>query len=125
MGTNFNFGWFTQYFYSRTTIRETFCLLLSIITLCPIRFERRTELPIHCLQKLPTDYFEKKFNAVELFMEILKDEKNWKQSLGSIMLIWLQVFNLLKTIVNNGLTECKPNLVINSRSITERLWNPK
>jgi hypothetical protein len=57
---------------------------------------------------------EKKFNAVELFMEILKDEKNWKQSLGSIMLIWLQVFNLLKTIVNNGLTECKPNLVINS-----------
>jgi hypothetical protein len=117
MGTNFNFGWFNiSTLRKRTTIRETFCLLLSIITLCPIRFERRTELPIHCLQnQVPTDYFSpKKFNAVELFMEILKDEKLEAKS-------WFYNANLatgfqfIETVVNNdGLTECKPNLVINS-----------
>jgi hypothetical protein len=60
---------------------------------------------------VPTDYF--KFNAVELFIntkdEKIVEAKSWFYNAN------LAGFQFIEdTIVNNGLTECKPNLVINS-----------
>ncbi|WP_367773185.1 tetratricopeptide repeat protein [Flavobacterium sp. WC2421] len=80
MGTNFNFGWFTQYFYTSQTDNNTRNLLFTSFY---YNFMSKPVLKgglnyqyIAFKNQVPTDYFSpKKFNAVELFLEILKDEK--------------------------------------------------
>ena len=80
MGTNFNFGWFTQYFYTSQTDNNTRNLLFTSFYYnfmsSPVLKGGLNYQYIAFKNQVPTDYFSpKKFNAVELFMEILKDEK--------------------------------------------------
>lgn len=80
MGTNFNFGWFTQYFYTSQTDNNTRNLLFTSFYYNfmsnPVLKGGLNYQYIAFKNQVPTDYFSpKKFNAVELFLEILKDEK--------------------------------------------------
>jgi tetratricopeptide (TPR) repeat protein len=80
MGTNFNFGWFTQYFYTSQTDNNTRNLLFTSFYYnfmsSPVLKGGLNYQYIAFKNQVPTDYFSpKKFNAVELFLEILKDEK--------------------------------------------------
>jgi hypothetical protein len=76
MATNFNFGWFTQYFYTSQTDNNTRNLLFTSFYYNfmpnPVL---KGGLNFQCIafkNQVPTDYFSpKKFNAVELFLEIL------------------------------------------------------
>jgi hypothetical protein len=111
MGTNFNFGWFTIFLHFATNDNNTrnFCLLLSIMS---IRFERRLNYQYIASKTRTTVYLAENLmllNYLKTKDEKIVEAKSWFYNAN-----WLQVFNLLKTIVNNGLTECKPNLVINS-----------
>lgn len=80
LSTNFNFGWFTQYFYTSQTDSNARNLLFTSFY---YNFMSRPVLKgglnyqyIAFKNRVPTDYFSpKKFNAVELFLEVLKDEK--------------------------------------------------
>ena len=80
MGTNFNFGWFTQYFYTSQTDNNTRNLLFTSFYYNfmsnPVLKGGLNYQYIAFKNQVPTDYFSpKKFNAVELFLEILKDEQ--------------------------------------------------
>lgn len=80
MGTNFNFGWFTQYFYTSQTDNNTRNLLFTSFyynfMANPVLKGGLNYQYIAFKNQVPADYFSpKKFNAVELFLEILKDEK--------------------------------------------------
>lgn len=80
LGTNFNFGWFTQYFYSSQTDNNKRNLLFTSFyynfKANPVIKGGLNYQYISYKNRVPTDYFSpKKFNAVELFLEILKDEK--------------------------------------------------
>jgi tetratricopeptide (TPR) repeat protein len=80
MGTNFNFGWFTQYFYTSQTDSNVRNLLFTSFYYnfmsSPVLKGGLNYQYITFKNQVPTDYFSpKKFNAVELFLEILKDEK--------------------------------------------------
>jgi Tfp pilus assembly protein PilF len=80
MGTNFNFGWFTQYFYTAQTDNNSRNLLFTSFYYNfmsnPVLKGGLNYQYIAFKNQVPTDYFSpKKFNAVELFLEILKDEK--------------------------------------------------
>ena len=80
LGTNFNFGWFTQYFYTAQTDNNSRNLLFTSLYYNfmsnPVLKGGLNYQYIAFKNQVPTDYFSpKKFNAVELFLEILKDEK--------------------------------------------------
>lgn len=83
LSTNFNFGWFTQYFYSSQTDDNKRNLLFTSLY---YNFKSNPVIKgglnyqyISYKNRVPADYFSpKKFNAVELFLEILKDEKGTK-----------------------------------------------
>jgi tetratricopeptide (TPR) repeat protein len=80
VGTNFNFGWFTQYFYTSQTDNNSRNLLFTSFYYNfmsnPVLKGGLNYQYIAFKNRVPTDYFSpKKFNALELFLEILKDEK--------------------------------------------------
>lgn len=80
LSTNFNFGWFTQYFFSSQTDNNKRNLLFTSFYYNfmsnPVLKGGLNYQYISYKNRVPTDYFSpKKFNAVELFLEILKDEK--------------------------------------------------
>ena len=80
LSTNFNFGWFTQYFYSSQTDDNTRNLLFTSFyynfMAKPVLKGGLNYQYIAYKNRVPLDYFSpKKFNAAELFLELLKDEK--------------------------------------------------
>jgi hypothetical protein len=90
LSTNFNFGWFTQYFYSSQTDDNKRNLLFTSFY---YNFKSNPVIKgglnyqYISYKNRPADYFSpKKFNAVEL-LEILKDEKTTKQNPGFTMRI--------------------------------------
>jgi thioredoxin-like negative regulator of GroEL len=80
LGTNFNLGWFTQYFFTTQTDNNTRNLLFTSFY---YNFMSQPVLKgglnyqfISFKDQVPTVYFSpKKFNAVEIFIDFLKDEK--------------------------------------------------
>lgn len=80
LSTNFNFGWFTQYFYSSQTDENKRNLLFTSFyynfMAKPVLKGGLNYQYISYKNRVPLDYFSpKKFNAAELFLEVLKDEK--------------------------------------------------
>jgi predicted Zn-dependent protease len=80
LSTNFNFGWFTQYFYTSQTDDNSRNLLFTSFyynfMAKPVVKGGLNYQYIAFKNQVPTDYFSpSKFNAVELFIELLKDEK--------------------------------------------------
>jgi thioredoxin-like negative regulator of GroEL/opacity protein-like surface antigen len=81
MGTNFNLGWFTQYFFTTQTDNNTRHLLFTSFYYNfmsqPILKGGLNYQFISFKDQVPTVYFSpKKFNAVEIFLDFLKDEKS-------------------------------------------------
>lgn len=79
-GTNFNLGWFTQYFYTTQTDNNTRHLLFTSLyyTLMekPVLKTGLNYQYITFKNQQPMDYFSpKKFNAFEVFLDFLKDEQ--------------------------------------------------
>lgn len=80
IGSNFNLGWFTQYFYTTQTDNNTRNLLFTSLY---YNFMSQPVLKggfnyqfISFKDQVPTVYFSpKKFNAFEIFIDFLKDEK--------------------------------------------------
>ncbi|AWG20459.1 hypothetical protein FFWV33_02400 [Flavobacterium faecale] len=87
LSTNFNFGWFTQYFFTAQTDNNNRNLLFTSFYYnfmsSPVLKGGLNYQYIAFKDRVPADYFSpKRFNAVELFLEILKDEngiepKSW------------------------------------------------
>ncbi|MFC5682493.1 tetratricopeptide repeat protein [Flavobacterium sp. MAHUQ-51] len=80
ISSNFNFGWFTQYFYTSQTDNNSRNLLFTSLYYNflskPVLKGGLNYQYISFKNQVPTDYFSpSKFNAVELFLEVLKDEK--------------------------------------------------
>ncbi|WPR72518.1 hypothetical protein SLW70_05100 [Flavobacterium sp. NG2] len=80
LSTNFNFGWFTQYFFTSQTDNNSRNLLFTSFYYNfmsnPVLKGGLNYQYIAFKDRVPADYFSpKKFNAVELFIELLKDEK--------------------------------------------------
>jgi tetratricopeptide (TPR) repeat protein len=80
LSTNFNFGWFTQYFYTSQTDNNTRNLLFTSFYYNfmsnPVLKGGLNYQYIAFKNQVPNDYFSpSKFNAVEIFIELLKDEK--------------------------------------------------
>ncbi|MBC5836941.1 tetratricopeptide repeat protein [Flavobacterium muglaense] len=80
LSTNFNFGWFTQYFYSSQTDENKRNLLFTSFyynfMAKPVLKGGLNYQYISYKNRVPLDYFSpKKFNAVEIFLEVLKDEQ--------------------------------------------------
>ena len=79
ISTNIKFGWFTQYFYTTQSDSNTRNLLFTSLY---YNFLSKPVLKgginyqyIAFKNQVPTDYFSpKKFNAVEIFADFLKDE---------------------------------------------------
>ena len=83
LSTNFNFGWFTQYFYTTQTDDNARNLLFTSFYYNfmsnPVVKGGLNYQYIAFKNQVPTDYFSpSKFNAVEIFLEILKDESSSK-----------------------------------------------
>ena len=83
LSTNFNFGWFTQYFYTTQTDDNARNLLFTSFYYNfmsnPVLKGGLNYQYIAFKNQVPTDYFSpSKFNAVEIFLEILKDESSSK-----------------------------------------------
>lgn len=79
-GTNFNLGWFTQYFYTTQTDNNIRHLLFTSLyyTLMekPVLKAGFNYQFITFKNRQPLDYFSpKKFNAFEVFADFLKDEQ--------------------------------------------------
>ncbi len=80
VGTNFNLGWFTQYFYTSQTDNNTRNLLFtslyySILPKSGLKAGLNYQY-ITFKDQLPTFYFSPaRFNAYEVFVDFLKDEK--------------------------------------------------
>ncbi len=80
MGTNINLGWFTQYYYTTQTDNNTRNLLFTSlyynILSKPVLKTGFNYQFITFKDQVPTIYFSpKKFNAYEIFVDFLKDEK--------------------------------------------------
>ena len=81
ISTNIKFGWFTQYFYTTQSDSNTRNLLFTSLY---YNFLSKPVLKgginyqfIAFKNQVPTDYFSpKKFNAVEIFADFLKDENS-------------------------------------------------
>ena len=80
LGTNINLGWFTQYFYTSQTDNNNRNLLFTSLyyTILP-KSGLKTGLNYQFIafkDQVPTVYFSpEKFNAYEIFVDLLKDEK--------------------------------------------------
>ncbi len=93
IGTNFNLGWFTQYFYSTQSDENTRHLLFTSLYYNflskPVFKGGFNYQYIVFKDQVPTIYFSpEKFNAVEVFIDLLKDEKitnpkNWFYGLSA------------------------------------------
>jgi tetratricopeptide (TPR) repeat protein len=80
LGTNFNLGWFTQYFYTTQTDNNTrnllftslyYTLLSKPVVKCGLNYQF-----LSFKNQVPSVYFSpSKFNAYEIFIEMLRDEK--------------------------------------------------
>jgi tetratricopeptide (TPR) repeat protein len=80
IGTNINLGWFTQYFYTSQTDNNTRNLLFTSLyynILPKTGFKAGFNYQfITFKDQVPTVYFSpEKFNAYEIFVDLLKDEK--------------------------------------------------
>ncbi|OCB78471.1 tetratricopeptide repeat protein [Flavobacterium crassostreae] len=80
LSTNFNFGWFTQYFFTNQTDNNSRNLLFTSFYYNfmsnPVLKGGFNYQYIAFKNRIPLDYFSpKKFHAVEVFLEVLKDEK--------------------------------------------------
>jgi len=80
IGSNFNLGWFTQYYYTSQTDDNTRNLLFTSlyynILSKPVLKTGLNYQYITFKDQVPTIYFSpKKFNAFEIFVDFLKDEK--------------------------------------------------
>jgi tetratricopeptide (TPR) repeat protein len=80
LGTNFNLGWFTQYFYTSQTDNNTRNLLFTSLYYSVLpKFGLKAGLNYQYItfkDQLPTFYFSPaRFNAYEVFVDFLKDEK--------------------------------------------------
>lgn len=80
LGTNINLGWFTQYFYTSQTDNNTRHLLFTSLyynILPKAGFKAGLNYQfITFKDQVPTVYFSpEKFNAYEIFVDFLKDEK--------------------------------------------------
>jgi len=83
LNTNFNFGWFTQYYYTSQNDNNTrnliftsayYTLLNSPILKAGVNYQYIT-----FKNQVPSIYFSpKEFNAVEVFIDLLRDENNIK-----------------------------------------------
>ncbi len=81
IGSNFNLGWFTQYFYTSQTDNNTrnliFTSLYYNILSIPVLKTGFNYQYIGFKDRVPNFYFSpKKFNAYEVFFDFLKDEKS-------------------------------------------------
>ncbi|WP_445453760.1 tetratricopeptide repeat protein [Flavobacterium sp. 25HG05S-40] len=80
LGTNINLGWFTQYFYTSQTDNNTRNLLFTSLyyTILP-KAGLKAGLNYQFItfkDQVPTVYFSpEEFNAYEIFVDLLKDEK--------------------------------------------------
>lgn len=87
ISTNIKFGWFTQYFYTTQTDSNTRHLLFTSLyynfLAKPVLKGGVNYQYISFKDQVPLDYFSpKKFNAIEIFVDFLKDEavtenKSW------------------------------------------------
>lgn len=87
LGTNINFGWFTQYFYTTQTDYNTRHLLFTSLyynfLVKPVLKGGFNYQFISFKNQVPIDYFSpEKFNAMEIFIDFLKDQdvikdKSW------------------------------------------------
>ncbi len=80
IGSNFKLGWFTQYFYTTQSDNNTRNLLFTSLYYSflskPILKAGFNYQYISFKNQLPTVYFSpSEFNAYEVFVELLKDEK--------------------------------------------------
>lgn len=80
LGTNFNLGWFTQYFYTTQSDYNKRNLLFTSLYYNflskPILKGGLNYQYISFKDQVPTVYFSpRKFNAYEVFIDFLKDEK--------------------------------------------------
>jgi len=80
LSTNFNFGWFTQYFYTSQTDSNTRNLFFTSFYYNfmsnPVLKGGLNYQYITFKNQVPNDYFSpSKFNAVEIFLELHKDEQ--------------------------------------------------
>lgn len=81
IGSNFKFGWFTQYFYTNQSDNNTRNLLFTSLYYSflskPVLKGGFNYQYITFKDQVPTVYFSPShFNAYELFIELMKDEKN-------------------------------------------------
>jgi len=85
LNTNFNFGWFTQYYYTSQNDNNTRNLLFTsayyTILNSPILKAGLNYQYITFKNQVPSIYFSpKEFNAVEIFIDLLRDENNIKNN---------------------------------------------
>lgn len=81
LGTNYNFGWFTQYFFTTQSDSNERSLLFTSVYYSflsnPVLKAGFNYQYISFKEQVPTVYFSpKKFNAYEIFVDFLKDEKS-------------------------------------------------
>ncbi|WP_130735766.1 tetratricopeptide repeat protein [Flavobacterium sp. J27] len=81
VSTNFKLGWFTQYFYTTQSDSNTRNLLFTSLYYSflskPVLKAGLNYQFIAFKNQVPTAYFSpKKFNAFEIFVDLLKDENN-------------------------------------------------
>ncbi len=85
LNTNFNFGWFTQYYYTSQNDNNTRNLLFTsayyTILNNPILKAGLNYQYITFKNQVPSIYFSpREFNAVEIFIDLLRDENNIKNN---------------------------------------------
>ena len=95
LGTNYNIGWFTQYFYSTQTDNNTRNLFFTSLyyNILPKPFLKAgfNFQYMTFKDQVPTIYFSpEKFNAYEVFVDCLKDEratlnKSWFYNLNAAL----------------------------------------
>jgi len=85
LNTNFNFGWFTQYYYTSQNDTNTRNLVFTsayyTILNSPILKAGLNYQYITFKNQVPSIYFSpKEFNAVEVFIDLLRDENSIKNN---------------------------------------------
>jgi len=85
LNTNFNFGWFTQYYYTSQNDNNTRNLLFTsayyTLLNSPILKAGLNYQYITFKNQVPSIYFSpKEFNAVEVFIDLLRDENSIKNN---------------------------------------------
>ena len=85
LNTNFNLGWFMQYYYTTQSDKNTRNLLFTSLYYTLLQkpaFKTGVNYQtISFKNQVPTVYFSPKtFNAVEIFINLIKDENNLKKN---------------------------------------------